>query len=163
MEHFPVNSKHLKPLFSRKCSIKTPSKYKKKLICLDRDFTFFEVNAWVLWIYRFYIQTVEETSSMKSSWLPILSIFVVFMAFQIKTTKADGYGHGGHGHGGHKAQGTACIVKGSYCNCHYCKCEKGHVHCGGYGKGGYGKLNAAYSADSKNFMAKYCNLNLVWG
>ena len=78
---------------------------------------------------------------MKSSWLPILSIFVVFMAIQIKTTEADGYGgHGGHGHGGHKAQGTACIVKGSYCNCHYCKCEKGHVHCGGYGKGGYGKL-----------------------
>ena len=88
-----------------------------------------------------HTHSVEVTSSMKSSWLPILSIFVVFMAIQIKTTEADGYGgHGGHGHGGHKAQGTACIVKGSYCNCHYCKCEKGHVHCGGYGKGGYGKL-----------------------
>ena len=70
------------------------------------------------------------------SWLPLLSIFVIFMTLHIKSTEADGYGHS---HGGHKAQGTACIVKGSYCNCHYCKCEKGHVHCGGYGKGGYGK------------------------
>ena len=144
MEHFLVNLLlSIKDLFFQEYAPLRHLLNTKKITRFDSDFTFKEVNAWALWIYRFYIQTVEETSSMKSSWLPILSIFVVFMAFQIKTTKADGYGHGGHGHGGHKAQGTACIVKGSYCNCHYCKCEKGHVHCGGYGKGGYGKLNAS--------------------
>ena len=80
------------------------------------------------------------------SWLPLLSIFVIFMTLHIKSTEADGYGHS---HGGHKAQGTACIVKGSYCNCHYCKCEKGHVHCGGYGKGGYGKQSLLKNTNSR--------------
>ena len=74
---------------------------------------------------------------MAKSYLPILTLVIVFVVLNIETTKADSYGHS-HGHS--SAKGTACIVKGSYCNCHYCKCEKGHVHCGGYGKGGHGKI-----------------------
>ena len=96
---------------------------------------------------------IIQTVKMKTC-LPILAVLIVFVALNIETTKADGYGHS-HGH--HSAKGTACIVKGSYCNCHYCKCEKGHVHCGGYGKGGHGKIYFFFFEKNRFFLIRYFN------